>query len=79
MGFPGIDRPADDAEILFHPQRLRLMTDRSQRGHDVELRLPFGLLDIDTGRILGRNEMLVHEHQDFESFHSATRRPPVCT
>ena len=50
----------------------------AQRLDDVVLHLPLGLEDVDAGRVLGRDEMVVDEREDAQLLHRNSRCPPLC-
>ena len=80
------DRRADAAEVVVDAEHAHLVTDLAKRLDDVVLHLPLGLEDVDAGRVLGWDEMVVDEREDAEllhgsisdSIHRNSRCPPLC-
>ncbi len=77
------DRRPDAAEVVVDAEHAHLVADLAQRLDDVVLHLPLGLEDVDAGRVLGWDEVVVHEREDAELLHSiitatGTAMPPLC-
>src|SRR5262249_45726709 len=73
------DGVAHDAEVAAHAEALHLVPQVAERGDDVELRLPLRLRHVDVLRVVGRDEHLVHQREQAELLHSASRWRPLRT
>ena len=51
-------------EVVVDAEHAHLVSHLAQRLDDVVLHLPLGFEDVDAGRVLGRDEMVVDERQD---------------
>ena len=70
---------ADAAELVVESEHPDAVAHFPQRLDDVVLHLPFGLEDVDAGRVLGRHEVIVHERENPKLLHQRnTRWPPLC-
>ena len=67
----------DAGEVVVHAEHPHLVSLLAQRLDDVVLHLPLGFEDVDAGRVLGRDEMLVDEGED-PPLHRNNRCPPLC-
>ena len=67
----------DAAEIVVDAEHAHVVAHLAQRLDDVVLHLPLGLADVDAGRVLRRDEMVVHEREDADLLHRNSRCPPL--
>ena len=68
---------ADPGEIVVDADHLHLVTALAKRLDHVVLHLPLGFEDVDPGRVLRRNEMLVDERKDHVSSQEQPGCPPL--
>ena len=66
------DGRPDAAEVVIDAEHANVVADLAQRLDDVVLHLPLGLEDVDTGRVLGGNEVVVHEREDAQLLHGCS-------
>src|SRR5262245_60020207 len=70
---------ADHAQVAAHPEALHLVPQLPERADDVELGLPFHLGDVDALHVVRGNQRFVHEGQQAQLLHRATRCRPLRT
>jgi hypothetical protein len=78
LRFEAADAVADGREVVMDPEHGHVVTALAERLDHVVLHLPFGLAHVESGRVLGRHEMVVHEREDARLLHRKTRCPPLC-
>ena len=73
MRLERFDAAPDPEQVVVNAEDADVVSDLLQRLDDVVLHLPFGLEDVDAGRVLRRNQMVVDEREHAESFHRNSR------
>jgi hypothetical protein len=73
IGLPFFHGAPDDLEIVADAERVHVVPHLAQCGDDVVLRLPGDRHQIVAGNVLGRHQVIVHQHQHPQLPHSATR------
>ena len=63
MRLPVLHRGTNHFQITLYAERMHLVTQLSQRGDDVVLRLPGRSLEILAVELVWRNEVFMHQHE----------------
>ena len=74
---PLFDRRAQHPEIALDPQRRDRMPELAQRGDHIIFRLPLGAAHVLPREGLRRDQIFVHQHENAEPLHTATRCRPL--
>ncbi len=74
---PVFDRRPDHPQIASHSQRAHVVTQFSERRHYVVFGFPSDLAQIMAIELIGRDEIFMHQHENPQSPHNATRCRPL--